>query len=149
MVNLRKGNYEMSADFQEHPIILFDGVCSFCNASVHYIISKDTKRIFKFAALSSAIGEEIKRKMQLPSDFSESIIVWDSTKQEGHLYQDAVHFIMKKLSLYLWLQKCYQLLPRSIQKRMYLLVAKYRYWILGKKEQCDLQMHRQHQDLFL
>lgn len=43
-------------------IILFDGVCNFCNSSVNKIIKHDKKNKFKFAALQSETGKKIIRK---------------------------------------------------------------------------------------
>ena len=36
-------------------IILFDGVCNFCNSSVNFIIERDRAGYFKFAPLQSEI----------------------------------------------------------------------------------------------
>ena len=40
-------------------IVLFDGVCNFCNGSVNFIIAHDKAGYFKFAPLQSEIGEEL------------------------------------------------------------------------------------------
>ncbi|QYO67876.1 DUF393 domain-containing protein [Leptolyngbya sp. 7M] len=37
-------------------IVLFDGVCNFCNASVNFVIKQDKAGYFKFAPLQSEIG---------------------------------------------------------------------------------------------
>jgi predicted DCC family thiol-disulfide oxidoreductase YuxK len=43
---------------ESHPIILFDGVCNLCNASVQWIIARDTRDVFRFAALQSEAGKQ-------------------------------------------------------------------------------------------
>jgi predicted DCC family thiol-disulfide oxidoreductase YuxK len=35
---------------QEHPVILFDGVCNLCNAAVQFVIARDPKQHFRFAS---------------------------------------------------------------------------------------------------
>ena len=38
-------------------IILFDGVCNLCNGVVSFIIKRDKKALFRFAALQSGTGQ--------------------------------------------------------------------------------------------
>ena len=45
-----------------HPIVLFDGVCNFCNRSVNFVIKRDKRRYFRFAPLQTAKGGEIARR---------------------------------------------------------------------------------------
>ena len=40
-------------------IILFDGVCNLCDASVQYVIKHDKKDIFRFVSLQSELGQKI------------------------------------------------------------------------------------------
>ena len=40
-------------------IILFDGVCNLCDATVQYVIKKDVKDIFRFVAIQSELGQKI------------------------------------------------------------------------------------------
>ena len=57
-------------------IILFDGVCNFCNYWVNFVLDRDNKNIFKFAALQSDKGQEILKKYNLPiNDFDSFIMI--------------------------------------------------------------------------
>ena len=49
-------------------IILFDGVCNFCNSSVNKIIKYDKKNKLKFAALQSDTGKKILEKHARDAD---------------------------------------------------------------------------------
>ncbi len=40
-------------------IVLFDGVCNFCDRSVNFVIEHDPKGYFKFAPLQSEMGAEL------------------------------------------------------------------------------------------
>ena len=40
-------------------IILFDGVCNLCNASVQWVLLRDHAGIFRFAALQSEVGQTL------------------------------------------------------------------------------------------
>ena len=43
-------------------IILFDGVCNMCVWSIQFIISRDTKDVFRFASMQSLEGQKILQK---------------------------------------------------------------------------------------
>jgi len=58
------------------PIVLFDGVCKFCNASVNFIIDHDPAGRIRFAALQSEAGQALLRKFRLDtSEFDTLILV--------------------------------------------------------------------------
>ena len=44
---------------QDKKIILFDGVCNYCNNKVNFIIKNDSKDVFRFVALQSETGQKI------------------------------------------------------------------------------------------
>ena len=56
-----------------HPVILFDGVCNLCNASVQYVIKHDKKRLFRFASLQSSFGENVLKQYNLPAEYIQFI----------------------------------------------------------------------------
>lgn len=45
------------SDFNK--IVLFDGVCNFCESSVQFIIKHDKSNSLKFASLQSTIGQQL------------------------------------------------------------------------------------------
>jgi predicted DCC family thiol-disulfide oxidoreductase YuxK len=56
-------------------IILFDGICNFCNASVHFIIKRDPQAHFRFASLQSEAGKEMLAKYRIPKDINSLIFI--------------------------------------------------------------------------
>ena len=40
-------------------VVLFDGVCNLCNASVRFVIARDPERRFTFAPLQSATAARL------------------------------------------------------------------------------------------
>lgn len=117
-----------------YKIILFDGVCNFCNASVDFIIARDRKKIFRFTALQSDTGEKLQKKFSLnPKDLSSVILI------NGDKYY-------KKTSAALWIAKylgfpwnllyIFIVIPPFIRNTAYNLIAMYRYKWFGKRETC-------------
>ncbi len=62
---------------QNHHIILFDGVCNFCNFWVNFIIDRDKDDIFKFAALQSEAGQKLLNKFNLKAEDFDTFILID------------------------------------------------------------------------
>ena len=68
---------KLEATKTNDPVLLYDGVCGFCNKTVQTILDQDKKGVLKFAALQSEFGESvIARHKELqnvgevrPSDF--------------------------------------------------------------------------------
>ncbi|MEO7795066.1 MAG: DCC1-like thiol-disulfide oxidoreductase family protein, partial [Thermoanaerobaculia bacterium] len=46
-------------------IVLFDGVCNLCNGSVQFLLRRDHRRRFRFAALQSDAGRQLLRQCGL------------------------------------------------------------------------------------
>lgn len=119
---------------EDKPIILFDGVCNFCNASVNFIIRQDKKNVFRFAALQSKAGQELLAKYHLPQTQINSFILVD----RGKIYKrSAAGFkVYGKLPWYWKWTQIFWIVPRFITDAVYDFVAKNRYKWFGKKEEC-------------
>ena len=116
-------------------IILFDGVCNFCNASINFVIDHDTARRFRFASLQSDIGQQIlTENRRSVSDFDTVLLV-----REGKLYEKstAALEIARYLRGWTWLY-AFRFIPRFIRDAVYNLIAKNRYRIFGKSESCRI-----------
>ena len=62
----------------EHAILIFDGMCNFCNGFVNVIIDRDPKKKIKFVASQSESGEKIREKYHISKkEIKESIILFE------------------------------------------------------------------------
>lgn len=113
-------------------IILFDGVCNFCNSSVNFIIERDKKNYFKFAPLQSEMGQKFIEKFGLSE--IDSIITIENN--EAFTHSTAALKIAKNLGGFWALFYGFIIVPRFIRDFFYKLFAKYRYKLFGKKDQC-------------
>ncbi len=119
---------------QKHKIILFDGVCNLCNTSVNFVIRKDKKDCFRFAALQSDIGKEYTAKYNINSIETDSILLVD--KDKVYLKSTAALHIVKSLSGGYPLFYGFIIIPAFIRNWVYDYVATNRYKWFGKKESC-------------
>ena len=118
-------------------IILFDGECVFCNRSMRFIMDKDTKKLFHYAALQSTTGKEILLLNNFPSDYQEGIVVYSSNKI--YTKEQAVLYIAEQLGgMYNILSKMSKPIPTSLLSTGYNFIAKNRYRWFGKQNTCDM-----------
>ncbi|NCP61245.1 MAG: DUF393 domain-containing protein, partial [Flavobacteriales bacterium] len=61
-------------------LILFDGICNLCNASVQYVIKHDKKNLFLFTALQSEIGQQIIHRHLIETNKTDSILLFTPEK---------------------------------------------------------------------
>ncbi len=118
----------------DHPVVLFDGVCNFCDASVNFIIDHDPKRYFIFTAQQLEVGQALLRKSGLdPSKIDTLVLV-----EDGKVFtrSTAALRIAKRLSGGWKLFYIFIIIPRPIRDVFYNLFATYRYKLFGKKEAC-------------
>lgn len=117
-----------------NPIILFDGVCNFCNSSVNFIIEHDKKGYFKFAPLQSEIGKSLVEKFGL-SDVDSIILV---ENEKAYTHSTAALKFIKHLDGIWKFAYILIIIPRPVRDFFYKLFAKNRYRLFGKKEACML-----------
>lgn len=114
-------------------IILFDGECNFCDASVQFIIKRDPKGYFQFAAQQSDIGVTLRTKYAV-ADTLDSILVIDQHKVYNS--SDAALHISKHLNGLWSLLYVLKIIPKPIRNVVYKFIAKNRYAWFGKKDSC-------------
>jgi predicted DCC family thiol-disulfide oxidoreductase YuxK len=116
------------------PIVLFDGVCKFCHASVNFIIDHDPRGHIRFAALQSAMGQSLLRKFGLKTtDFDTLVLV------EGERFatrSTAALRVAWHLGLPWRLLSAFLLMPAFLRDTLYDLLARNRYRWFGRFEAC-------------
>jgi predicted DCC family thiol-disulfide oxidoreductase YuxK len=119
---------------KDKKIILFDGVCNFCNDKVNFIIKNDKNDIFRFVAIQSDTGKKMITYLGIDSAL-DSIILYEP----GYAYfikSEAVFRIIKHLSSSMKLLLLFNFVPTSIKNIFYDIIAKNRYKWFGKMEIC-------------
>ncbi len=116
------------------PIILFDGICNFCNSAVNFTIKRNTKANILFAPMQSAAGQKLLQQHDLPLDDMQSFIFIEN----GVVYKQSTAALKVCRHLKgLW-PLCYGLIiiPKFIRDGIYNWIAKNRYKWFGVRQQC-------------
>ncbi|HHM20383.1 MAG TPA: thiol-disulfide oxidoreductase DCC family protein [Bacteroidetes bacterium] len=118
-----------------YPVILFDGVCNFCNSTVNTIIRLDKKGVFKFAPLQSEVG---RRYLQMFDHVMEENLNTVVLICDGRLYtkSDAALQTFKHLGGPWRYLRVFTIVPRKIRNAVYDFIARHRYKWFGKKDTC-------------
>jgi predicted DCC family thiol-disulfide oxidoreductase YuxK len=117
-----------------HPVVLFDGVCNFCNAWVRFILARDPQARLRLAAVQSPAGQEILERCGLPLDrFDTMVFVEDGTAYfKSTAFLSAVRYLKRPWP---WLALA-RLVPRPLRDWVYDRIARNRYKLFGRRESC-------------
>ena len=119
---------------KEQPIILFDGICNFCNSTVNFVIKRNKRTVIRFATLQSGIGQKLLQEHHIPVEVMQSFVFIEN----GIAYSRSTAAL--KVCRYLnglW-PLCYGLIivPKFIRDGVYNWIAKNRYKWFGVRQEC-------------
>lgn len=115
-------------------LILFDGVCNFCNGTVNYIMDHDDG-VFQFAALQSDYARKVLSRFERQRPLPDSVLLIDGNR----LYEesDAALRIAAQVRGWKWLA-AFRFLPKVLRDSVYRFIARRRYRWFGKQDACRI-----------
>lgn len=117
-------------------IILYDGICSFCDSSVLFILKRDNEGFFKFAPLQSKFAKDLMVEYQIDPESMKSMVLVENGK--AYLRSTAGLRIFRKLGFPWSLSYMFIIVPPFLRDFVYDIIAKNRYRWFGKKEACEI-----------
>lgn len=115
-------------------IILFDGVCNFCNSMVQFVIKHDRKNKFLFAPLQSETGQSLLKTHGIATDDFSSFVFVEGDK--AYISSTAALKVTKHLHGPVKLLYGFIIVPPFIRNGIYRFIANNRYRWFGKKDSC-------------
>jgi predicted DCC family thiol-disulfide oxidoreductase YuxK len=118
-------------------IILFDGVCNFCNGWVRFVIRRDPRGQFRFAPLQSQIARDILAPRGLPPETLDTVVLIEGEKTFTR--STAALRIARRLR-FPWPLVYYAAIwiPRRLRDLAYRFIAARRYRWFGKMGSCPV-----------
>jgi len=115
-------------------IIIFDGICAFCNGSVNFIIKRDPERKFICAPAQSATAQSLIHKYGADAENLKTLLLI----KNGKCYRrtNAAFEIAKNLTGFWFLLNVFKIVPETIRDYIYDLFARHRYRLFGKRKMC-------------
>lgn len=120
----------------EKSVILFDGVCNLCNASIDFILKRDTKNQFLVGALQEDSGKKLLSRYEVNPEYLDSLVLIEDEKI--YFRSTAALRIAKKLPGLWPLFYALLILPSPIRDGAYNWIGRNRYRWFGKKNTCRL-----------
>lgn len=121
------------------PVLLYDGVCGFCNKSVQLILDHDRKGSMRFAALQSDYGQAmIERHPELRGVDSVVFVEAHAGGERIHVRSDAALKVAAYLGGFWKLFLAAKIIPAGLRDYLYDLFARNRYKFFGKYDTCML-----------
>lgn len=115
-------------------VIVFDGVCKFCNAFVNFVMKRDSGELFKFGTLQSPPAQDILTQLHLSTRDYETFLLLENGKV--FTKSTAALKILRCLDgLWPWLY-AFIVIPRPLRDLVYSVIARHRYQWMGKSETC-------------
>ena len=121
-------------------VILFDGICNWCNAWVDFTMARDDGR-FHFATLQSDKGQELLKLLGLSTQDFETFLLLE----RGQVFTKSTAALRIARQLSGWWPLLYglMLIPRGLRDILYDYVARHRYRLMGKAHTCRVPSARE------
>jgi predicted DCC family thiol-disulfide oxidoreductase YuxK len=116
------------------PIILFDAECVLCSTNARFVLTHDKAGRFRLTSMQGDVGSGIYRSLGMDPTDPTSMLVVDGDKVFRD--SDAVLSIYEGLGLPWRLLGLFRIVPAFIRDPAYRWVARNRYRLFGKREQC-------------
>ena len=114
-------------------VILYDGVCVFCSRWVRFVAARDEKRRFRFTAIQSGYGTKLAQAFGIsPDDPDTNAVIHGGI---AFFKSDGALTVLSNLQGWGWV-RVLRFVPKPFRDAVYNLVARNRYRIFGKYEEC-------------
>jgi predicted DCC family thiol-disulfide oxidoreductase YuxK len=120
---------------KDKKIILFDGMCNLCDATVQRVIEHDKQDVFRFAAIQSDIGQQIIKHIGIDTAKTDSIILYEPG-QAYYYKAEAAMKIARQMGGIYSIVSWFSFLPKWLSNGVYDYVARKRYKWYGRKDEC-------------
>ncbi|HRO62199.1 thiol-disulfide oxidoreductase DCC family protein [Thermomonas sp.] len=131
----------MESDGKAHAIVVFDGVCAFCNGSIGFLLRHDKRQRYHFAAMQSGAGRALLLDNGLnPDDPASFLLVEYDQASVPRISSDseAALRVLTGLGGVWRLAGVLRVVPRGLRDGMYRWFARNRYRWFGRHDSCTI-----------
>jgi predicted DCC family thiol-disulfide oxidoreductase YuxK len=120
----------------DRPVIVFDAFCVLCATNAQFVLKHDLAGHFLLASMQNEVGASIYRYFGIDPSDPDSFVVLDG----GRILRDsdAVLAVIDGLGWPWRIAAIVKYVPKTWRDRAYLLLARNRYRIFGRREVCWL-----------
>ncbi len=114
-------------------MILFDGICNLCNASINFILKRDKNKLFRYVSLQSEEGKQLVELHQIPKETDSVILIHN---KKVFVESSAAIEIARMLPVPWRWAAVLKIIPQKIRDGIYRWIARNRYRWFGKRTSC-------------
>ena len=118
------------------PVMLYDGECGMCSASVQFILARERRQTLLFAPSQGTFAGEVRRRH--PELAGADSVIWleparPGREERAYIRSDALLRVAAYLGLPWSLLGVFRMVPRSLRDAVYRVVARNRHrWSRGR-----------------
>ena len=124
------------------PILLYDGLCGFCNGTVQFILKRDRSGVMKFAPLQGPTARAVLERHPEVRGVDSLVLV--ERDLEGRelvaVRSEAVIRITRYLGGVWTIAAIGRVVPRPLRDWGYALFARWRYRLFGRYDACPVPL---------
>jgi len=115
-------------------LVVFDGACAFCSGWVRLLLRLDREGILRFAPVQSAVGRAACRRSGVDPDDPSTFLFLD--RGRAYARSDAFAALLGRLPAPWRAFRGLRHLPRPLRDGLYGVVARNRYRLFGRRDDC-------------
>jgi predicted DCC family thiol-disulfide oxidoreductase YuxK len=115
-------------------ILIFDGVCNFCNGAVNFIINRDPDGLFAFTPMQSDLARELMEKHKIQNVGIDTFLLIKN--EQCFVFSSAALEIAKDLTGLWYIFNVFRLVPSVVRDFIYKVFARNRYVLFGRQDTC-------------
>jgi predicted DCC family thiol-disulfide oxidoreductase YuxK len=121
-------------------VLLYDGLCGFCDGTVRFVLARDPGGSMRFATLQGDFAKRILSKHAALAGLDSLIVVETDPHGEEtvHTQSGAVLRIARYLGGRWRLVLPFRIIPRFLRDAAYATFARYRYRLFGRLPACPI-----------
>ena len=122
-------------------MLLYDGLCGFCDGTVQFVLARDRRRRLRFAALQGEYARALMERHPVLATVDSLILVErddPSGAERVYLRSEGVLRVARHLGGLWRLAALAKVLPRSLRDLAYDGFARNRYRVFGRRLACSI-----------
>ena len=127
---------ETEKNGEDQYLVIYDGVCNFCNGAVSFIIKRDKSERFIFSPMQSDYAQAIIREKSVETVGVDTFMLVKNG--QVYLWSDAALEITRDLTGFWSLLRVFTILPSGFRDVFYKLFARNRIRLFGGTTQCQI-----------